>query len=125
MAERIAGKKLVVIVTHGLDEPEKTTLAMVVANAALAMDVQVTAIFQGKGVMACTKGMYEHIIAPGLQPLKKMVDDFSELGGKIFVCIPCLEERKIPTSQLVEGCELVKAGRLVNEVMNADTALTY
>ena len=125
MAESIAGKKLVVIITHGLDDPEKATLGLVVANAALAMDVEVTVVFQGKGVMCCTKGMYEHIISPGLKRLKELVDGIKPLGGKMFVCIPCIEERKIDKSQLVEGCELVKAGKLINEVMNADQALTY
>ena len=125
MAESIAGKKLVVVITHGLDEPEKATLGLVVANAALAMDVQVTVVFQGKGVMCCTKGMYEHIVSPGLKRLKELVDGIKPLGGKIFFCIPCIEERKIDKSQLVEGCELVKAGKLVHEVMNADQAMTY
>ncbi len=125
MAETIAGKKLVIIVTHGLDDPEKATLGLVVANAALAMDVEVTVVFQGKGVMCCTKGMYEHIQTPGLKPLKELVDGIIPLGGKIYVCIPCIEERKISKEQLVEGCELVKAGKLVNAVMTADQALTY
>ncbi len=125
MSDTIAGKKLVVIITHGLDDPEKATLGLVVANAALAMDVEVTVVFQGKGVMSCTKGMYEHIIAPGLKPLKELVDGIIPLGGKMYVCIPCIEERNIDKGQLVEGAELVKAGKLINAVMNADQALTY
>ncbi len=125
MSEKIAGKKLVVIVTAGLDDPEKATLGLVVANAALAMDVEVTVVFQGKGVMACTKGMYENIVAPGLKPLKELVDGIIPLGGRIFVCIPCIEERQISKDRLVEGCELVKAGKLVNAVMNADATLNY
>ncbi|RUM87453.1 MAG: sulfur reduction protein DsrE [Thermodesulfatator sp.] len=125
MSETIAGKKLVVVVTHGLDDPEKATLALVVANAALTMDVQVTVVFQGKGVMCCTKGMYEHIVAPGLKPLQELVDNLPKLGAKMFVCIPCIEERKISKEQLVEGCELVKAGKLINEVMRADQVMVY
>ncbi len=125
MADTIAGKKLVVIITHGLDEPEKATIGLVLANAALAMDVEVTVVFQGKGVMSCTKGMYEHIVVPGLKPMKELVDAIKPLGGKMFVCIPCIEERKISKDQLVDGCELVKAGKVINEIMRADSSVTY
>ncbi len=125
MSETIAKKKLVVVVTHVLDDPEKATIALVMANAALTMEVEVTVAFQGKGVMCCTKGMYEHILAPGLQPLKELVDNLSKFGAKMFVCIPCIEERKIPKERLVEGLELVKAGKLINEIMRADQVLVY
>jgi len=36
-----------------------------------------------------------------------------------------VEERGIAREQLVEGCELIKAGRLVHEVMTADQVVTY
>ncbi len=125
MAEKIAGKKLVVVVTTGPEDPEKATIPFMVASAALAMDVQVTMVLQGKGVLTATKGVYEHIISPGLKPLKELVEGFIPLGGKIFVCIPCIEERKISKEDLVEGCELVKAGKLIHEVMTADQVMSY
>ncbi len=125
MAEKIAGKKLVIVVTTGPEDPEKATIPYVVANAALAMDVQVTMVLQAKGVLTATKGVYEHIISPGLKPLKELVEGIIPLGGKIFVCIPCIEERKISKDDLVDGCELVKAGKLVHEVMTADQVMSY
>ncbi len=125
MAEKIAGKKLVVVVTTGPEDPEKATIPFMVASAALAMDVQVTMVLQGKGVLTATKGVYEHIISPGLKPLKELVEGFIPMGGKILVCIPCIEERKISKEDLVEGCELVKAGKLLHEVMNADQVMSY
>jgi len=120
-----AGKKMVLIVTHGMDNPEKATIALVMANAALSMDIKVTVAFQGNGITCITKGIYEHIVAHGFEPLKKLVDNIVPLGGKIMVCIPCIEERKISPEQLVEGCELVKAGKLINEILQADKVLCY
>src|SRR5208283_4485397 len=101
-------EKMVIFATHGAEDPEKATLPFVVGNAALAMDVQVTVILQSHGVTLATKGIYEHILFPGFDPLKKMVDSFIEFGGNILVCIPCIEARKITPELLIEKAQLVK-----------------
>ncbi len=55
MAETEA-EKMVVIATHGADDPERATLPFVAANGALAMDVRATVILQGRAVMLALKG---------------------------------------------------------------------
>jgi len=118
-------EKLVIFATHGAENPDKATLPFVVGNAALAMDVQVTVILQGEGVLLATKGTYDHIFCPGFDPLKKLVDSFIEFGGNIFMCVPCLEARKITSDMLLEKVQLVKAGRVVQEVLEAKAVLNY
>ena len=74
-------EKIVVFVTHGSENPEKASIAFVMANAALAMDSEVTVILQSNGVLIAKKGCYEHMFAAGFDPLKKLVDTFIELGS--------------------------------------------
>jgi predicted peroxiredoxin len=111
-------EKLVIFATHGTEDPERATLPFVCANAALAMDVQVTVILQGTGVLLAKKGCYEHVFCAGFDPLKKMVDTFFEFGGKIFVCIPCIQERQItpailnPRASLTIKIGLIATGDL-------------
>ncbi len=118
-------EKLVIFATHGGEDAERATIPFVVGAAALAMDVQVTVILQATGVTLMKKGCYEHIFAAGFQPLKTLVDSFLELGGKILVCIPCIESRGITPDMLLEGSELGKAGRVVEEVLGAKAVLNY
>lgn len=118
-------EKIVIFATHGGENPEMATLPFVVGNAALAMDVPVTIILQSAGVTLMKKGCYEHVFAAGFDPLKKLVDSFLELGGKILVCIPCIESRKITEDMLLEGAELGKAGSVVQEVLEARAVLNY
>jgi uncharacterized protein involved in oxidation of intracellular sulfur len=118
-------EKMVIFVTHGGEDPERATLPFVVGNAALAMDVDVTVVLQGFGVILAKKGCYEHIFAAGLDPLKKQIDNFVEFGGRIFVCIPCIEERHITPDMLVEEAKPVKAGRVVQECLEANAVLNY
>ena len=118
-------EKMVIVATHGSEDPELATIPFVMANAALAMDVSVTVILQASGVTLVQRGIYENITAPNFEPLKKLVDGLLELGGRIMVCIPCLNARNITEDMLVTGAELVKAGSIVQECLEAKTVANY
>jgi len=118
-------EKLVIFATHGPDEPERAILPFVMGNGALAMDVEAVVILQASAVVLAKKGCYEHVFAAGLPPLKKLVDDFIELGGKLLVCTPCIKERQITTDMLVESAEPIAAGRAVSETLEASGVLNY
>jgi len=97
----------------------------VMGNAALALDTKATVILQGAGVILATKSCYDHVFAAGLPPLKELVDTFIELGGRIFVCGPCIKERKITTELLVDKAEVSASGKVVMEALGADAVLNY
>lgn len=118
-------EKILIIATHGPEDPERATLPFVVGNAALAMDVQTVVILQGLAVTLAKKGCYEHVFAAGLPALKDMVDAFIELGGTLLVCTPCLKERKITNDMLVESTQSVKAARVVTEILEANATVNY
>jgi predicted peroxiredoxin len=118
-------EKIVVIATHGAEDPERASLPFVMANAALAMDVQAVVILQGTAVTAAKKGCYEHVFAPGLPPLKELVDSFIQMGGTLLICTPCINERKITKEMLVEKAQPIKAARVVTEVLEAKATLNY
>jgi predicted peroxiredoxin len=123
--EEKKAEKIMVFATHGPEDPERASLPFVCANAALAMDVSATIVLQGTGVLLAKKGCYEHVFCAGFDPLKKLVDTYLEFGGKIFVCIPCIQERKITPDMLIDKAEPVKAGRVVQEALEATAVLNY
>jgi uncharacterized protein involved in oxidation of intracellular sulfur len=51
--------------------------------------------------------------------------DFRELGGKMLVCGPCLKSRGIAAEDLIEGAEIVAAGRFIAEITSATNSLVY
>jgi uncharacterized protein involved in oxidation of intracellular sulfur len=53
------------------------------------------------------------------------VDSFLQHGGTLLICMPCIEERKIPKDTLLEGTVPAKAGRAVMEVLDATNVLSY
>ena len=74
-------EKIVIIATHGGENPEMASLPFVLANASMAMDVEAVVILQSTAVTLATHGCYEHIFAAGLPSLKELIDTFIELGG--------------------------------------------
>jgi len=49
-----------------------------------------------------------------------------ELGGKLLLCSPCLKSRGIAVpDDLVEGAEVVAAGRFIAEITSATNSLVY
>lgn len=118
-------EKIVIFATHGPEDPERASLPFVMGNAALVLEVKATIILQSTAVVIAKKGCYEHVFAAGLPPLKKLVDDFIEQGGKVLVCTPCINERRITTDMLVGTAEPVAAARALTEVLEATAVLNY
>jgi predicted peroxiredoxin len=118
-------EKLVFMVTHGVDHAEHATIPFVMAAAALASDVAVSMGFQADGVELMKRGVAETVEAAGFPPLAKLLADVREMGGLLLVCNPCLKSRGIAPEDLVEGTEIVAAGRFVAEITSATNALTY
>ena len=118
-------EKLVFMVTHGPNHPEEATLPFVMACAALASDVEVVLGFQADGVCLVHQGEAEHVAARGFPTLSKLIGDFTELGGKLLVCGPCIKAREIAETDLIGGAEVVAAGRFVSEITSATNSLVY
>jgi predicted peroxiredoxin len=119
-------EKIILMATHGPEDPERATIPFVLATAAQASDVEVVMGFQVNGVMLVKKGCAEHVFAAGFPPLKELMDAYIEAGGKFFVCGPCVKSRNLnPETDFVEGAKVVNAATFVKEVTEATNVLVY
>lgn len=118
-------EKLVIMVTHGPDEPELATIPFVMAGAAVASDVEVVMGFQGEGCLLMKQGVAESVVAPEFTPMAELLKTLREFGAKLLVCSPCLKSRGLTQEDLVEGAEIVAGARFVAEVTSATNSLVY
>ncbi len=119
-------EKLLFMVTHGPNDPERATIPFVMATAAQASDVEVVMGFQADGVLLAKKGIAECVEAPAFPPLKTLLDAYLEAGGQLLVCGPCVKSRGIvPDTDFVEGAKVVNAATFVKEATEATNVLTY
>lgn len=121
----MASEKLVIMVTHGPDDPERATIPFVLAAAAVASDVEVVMGFQADGVRLMQRGVAEKIEAPEFMPLAPLLNDIRDLGGAFLVCAPCIKSRQIPPEELVDGAEVIAAARFIAEITSATNSLVY
>ena len=119
-------EKIFYIATYGGENPEKAAMPFVLAVAALAMDVKATICLQGNAVYLAQKGYVEHMLpGGGFPPMKKLIQDFVELGGRLLVCVPCIKERNIAKTDLIGGAETTAAGAVNIEAMESDAVMVY
>ena len=117
-------EKLVIMVTHGPEDPELATIPFVMAGAAVASDVDVVMGFQGEGCRLVQKGVAETVTAPEFAPLAGLIDSIREFGGQFLVCSPCVKSRGIE-DELIDGAEVCAAARFVAEITSATNSLVY
>ncbi|MCF8082652.1 MAG: DsrE family protein [Deltaproteobacteria bacterium] len=118
-------EKIIYISTHGVEDPERASLPFVLANAALAMDVEAVVALQGASVFLAKEGMLAHVHSAGFSPLKELVDSFLELGGRLLICVPCIQERKIDEKDLIDKATPVAGATLTDEILSANATLVY
>ena len=119
-------EKMLIMCTHGPDDPERATIAFVMATAAQASDVEVLIGLQADGGLLAKKGVADGIEAPAFPPLKQLLDAYLEAGGKLFVCGPCVKSRQInPDTDFVPGASVVNAATFVKEATESTSVLVY
>jgi predicted peroxiredoxin len=120
-------EKIFFVCTHSGDDPQKAAFPFVMANASLAMDVKATICLQGNGVYLALKGYADKMLSVGgFPPMKKLIADFVEQGGRMLVCVPCIKERQIDEkTDLIEGAETTAAGVVITEALESKAVFTY
>jgi uncharacterized protein involved in oxidation of intracellular sulfur len=118
-------EKIVYVSTFAGENPEKASLPFVLANAALALELDAVVALQATGVYLAKKGYLDNVFAAGLAPLKDLVREFINNGGRLLVCVPCIRERKIDESDLIEGAQPTAAAKLTLEMISANATVTY
>lgn len=105
--------KFCVSLTSSLDNPDRATVALVVANAAVASDRETMVFLSSEGVRIAARGVAEEIHEEGFAPLAELVGNFVKAGGKVFVCSPCAKKRAITEADLIPGAIIVGGAKLV------------
>ena len=117
---------LMLMITHGPDEPERATIPMTMAVGALRASRSVVVGLQGPAVELAVPGRADGLAAPGFSPLADLVADFGRLGGRLLVCPASARGHGIdPADLLVEGAAMVAPGGFFAEMDAVDRVLFY
>jgi predicted peroxiredoxin len=101
--------KVVINLATGHEDADKVTVAFLVSTAALAAGKQVVTFLTKEAVRLGLPGYGEAIESAGAPPVARMLEQYAEGGGELFVCPVCFNARKLDESQLVSNARLAGA----------------
>lgn len=117
--------KFCVSLTHAKDDPDRATVAFVIANAALGSEKDTLVFLSTEGVRLSQKGYADDIREDGFLPLRELMDNFAAVGGNIFVCAPCFKKRGLDENNLVDGAAIVGGAKLVEFLSDGSPSVSY
>jgi len=119
-------EKILYMCTCGESSSEVAHIPFVLGNAALAMDIEAKIVLQGDAVNIAKKG-YAETMPPGggFPPMKELLESFLELGGILWVCGPCIKDRNIAESDLIEQSEITAGGSVNLAAIESDAVFVF
>ncbi|HEY7430319.1 MAG TPA: hypothetical protein VH641_06245 [Streptosporangiaceae bacterium] len=98
--------KAVISLTTGLEDPEKVTVALLVAVGA-AESGRPTLIWQAKeAVRLALEGVATGVACDGCPPLPDLLVRYEKAGGTFMVCPICFNAKQLDKGSLVPNAEL-------------------
>jgi predicted peroxiredoxin len=98
--------KAVVSLTTGLEDPEKVTVAFLVAVAAAEQRRPTLMFLTKEAVRLAAAGVIQGVACEGCPPLPELAKRYTEAGGRLLVCPICFNARHLAEDTLVENASL-------------------
>ncbi len=111
--------------THGPEDPERATLAFVVANVAATADQDAIVLLTIDGAWLAVRGRSDDVAHDGLPPLSDVMTQFVAAGGRIWACGACTKPRGIQPDDIVDGASIVTAAQVVEVLAAGAASLTF
>ena len=123
----MAKKKLLYVQTSGINTPQRLYSPFILAQTALAMDVEPTIYFLGEGVSVVKKGEADKIKMGNFPSLKDVMDETLRQGIKLLICQQSAQlfGEKLMPDDFVDGSKVVGAATLNNLVLEADGTMWF
>ena len=117
--------KVVVNLATGLEDPERVTVAFLIAGAAASAGKPVTMFLTKDAVRLALPGVAVGVACEGCPPLERLAAQYAEAGGRMLVCPYCFSSRKLPADDLLEHAEIGGATPLFEWMGDGATVFSY
>jgi predicted peroxiredoxin len=116
--------KVVVNLATGLEDPERVTVAFLLAGAAVAQGKPTTMFLTKDAVRLALPGHAQGVACDGCPPLERLFEQYTTGGGELLVCPYCFNARKLDEAELVPGARIGGATPLF-EWIGGDTPTVF
>jgi predicted peroxiredoxin len=98
--------KAVISLTTGLEDPEKVTVAYLVAVGAAESGRSTMMFLTKEAVRLSMDGVAVGVACDGCPSLPDLMKRYAAAGGQYYVCPICFNARKLDDSDLIDGAEI-------------------
>lgn len=98
--------KAAISLTTGLEDPEKVTVALLVAVAAAEQGRPTMMFFTKEAVRLSQPGVAVGVACDGCPPIPELMSRYQAAGGRVLVCPLCFNARRLDDGQLIDNAEL-------------------
>jgi predicted peroxiredoxin len=117
--------KLLVNLTTGMEDPEKVTLAFLVAGAALNRGSEVVVFATQEAVRLGLPGAARGEGCEGCPPLERLFEQFTEGGGELWLCPYCVNARGLADAEIVGNAKVAGATPMLEWLGEGGTVFSY
>jgi predicted peroxiredoxin len=117
--------KVLVNLATGLEDGERVLVAFLVATAAVAQGKQVVVWATKDAVRLSLPGEMKGVVCKGCPPLERLLDQFVEGGGGLWVCPICLDARDLQDAEKIPNVKVVGATPMWEWAGSDTTVFSY
>ena len=99
-------QKAVVSLITGMEDPERVTVAFLVAVGAAETGRETLMFLTKEAVRVALDGVAVGVACDGCPPLPDLIKRYEAAGGRYYVCPICFNTKKLDESKLIAGAEL-------------------
>ena len=104
--------KAVISLTTGLEDPEKVTVAFLVAVGAAEQGRPVLMFLTKEAVRLASEGVAQGMACEGCPPLPDLLARYEKAGGSFMVCPACFNAKQLDKGDLIPNAELAGSVQL-------------
>ena len=118
------GKVLINLAT-GMEDTERVLVAFLVATAALSQGKQVVVWTTKDAVRLSLPGEMTGVACNGCPPLERLLEQFTDGGGELWLCPICLTARGLDDAEKITSTKVVGATPMWEWAGNDTTVFSY
>jgi len=120
-------KKLLYVQACVINTPQKLYSPFILAQTAVAMDIDPTLYFLGEGITVVVKGNAEKIKLGNFPSLKEVMDKTAEMGIKMLICQQSMQVfgQNLKKEDFMDYSKIVGAATLNDLVLDSDGTMWF
>lgn len=117
--------KAAISLTTGLEDPEKVTVAFLVAVGAAESGRPTLMFLTKEAVRLALDGVATGVACEGCPPLTDLLDRYTKAGGTLMVCPICFSAKRLNQASLVDQAGLGGSVQLWEWIGEGATTFSY